>query len=85
MSLLPQVTLSPSNLAYRNVVPFSPRELAAYLCTQSNARAAIESGRETSDDAYTWICESVTQFFAATRGTFSFGGVIVYLTKQETV
>lgn len=70
---------------YGNVVPFSPEELTAYLCTQSNVRAAVESGMETIDDAYAWIHESVTPFFAAARGTFHFGGVIGYLRKQEPV
>lgn len=67
--------------SYGNFVEFTPTELAAYLCTQSNVRAAVESGEETIDNAVAWISESVSPCFAASRGTFAFGGVITYLAK----
>ena len=56
-------------------------ELAAYLTTQSNVVAAIETGVTTIDAATEWIADGVRRLFKGERGTMKFAGTIDYVQK----
>ena len=66
---------------YANEVPFSLDELVNYLTTQTNIIAAVERGAETIEEATTWLHRELEPFFTAPRGTFLFGGPVIYLRK----
>jgi hypothetical protein len=67
----------------QQVIPFSVRELAAYLTTQSNVVAAVDEGAELLEDVDRWLLEELTKLFMvgaaaseAKKRDFSFGGYV---------
>jgi ubiquinone/menaquinone biosynthesis C-methylase UbiE len=68
---------------YQNEVPFTVKELAAYLVTQSNVIAATEHGQEQVEDVYQWIVEQARPLFKSERSSFVFSGYIWYLQKTS--
>jgi SAM-dependent methyltransferase len=54
-------------------------QLTAYLLTQTNVIAAIESGATSLDEAGAWIATGLTPFFQTPHGTFNFRGAVWYL------
>ncbi len=67
---------------FDNEVTFTPEELVAYLLTQSNIVAAVDSGRDTLESAQAWLLDQVRLFFGDMPGTFVFGTRSWYLQKQ---
>ncbi len=68
--------------SYENEIVFAPEELAAYLSTQTNVVAALDSGRETLESAQSWLLDQVSSFFGNSTATFVFGTKAWYLKKQ---
>jgi SAM-dependent methyltransferase len=68
---------------YQNEVSFTAEELAAYLTTQSNVIAAVEQGRETIEEVYTWLLNEIQPLFTISPATFLFGGYIWYLKNDR--
>lgn len=67
---------------YTNRVTFTPKELVAYLMTQSNVIAVVEEGREPVEDVTTWLSSEVARHFPRPQAAFHFGGTITYLQKH---
>lgn len=77
------VKQSPKGEAYENTVEMTLEQLACYLSTQSNMIAAIESGKETADEALAWLRHELEPFFANEHESLHFKGSITYLRKRD--
>jgi SAM-dependent methyltransferase len=66
---------------FENDVRFTPEELVAYLCTQTNVAAAIRLGRESIESAIQSLLEQVRPFFSGAAATFVFVTRAWYLRK----
>ncbi len=69
---------------YTNVVMFSAEELSSYLMTQTNVITAVQAGRESPEDVYAWLVDSVKPLFPRRRCRFRFGGYIWYLRPNRS-
>jgi ubiquinone/menaquinone biosynthesis C-methylase UbiE len=56
-------------------------QLTAYLLTQTNVIAAVESSVTSLDEANAWIAASVMPFFQTTHSTLNFRGSVWYLQR----
>jgi SAM-dependent methyltransferase len=66
---------------YENEIRFTADELAAYLTTQTNVKAALDQGRETLATATAWLLGQLRPFFVATNASFVFRTRAWYLQK----
>lgn len=66
---------------YENTVELSREEMAAYLLTQSNVIAQLESGTDALADLRASVLEELRPLFPTPRVTMLFGGSIWYLEK----
>src|SRR5262249_38003615 len=61
----------------------SAEQLTAYLLTQTNVIAAVESGSTPLADAEAWIRAGVTPFCAGQTRTLKFAGALWYLRRAK--
>lgn len=61
---------------YRHEVPFDARHLAAYLLTQSNLQAVIQTGSQTPEELEAWLLAETASFFSDSTGSFVFEGFV---------
>jgi len=67
---------------YDNTIRFSLEGLVDYLVTQSNVIALVEGGRESIDEARTWLTREIQPMFSsAGEQEFSFNAPIWYLQR----
>lgn len=69
--------------SYENEVSFTPEQLVAYLCTQTNVIAALEQNRESLDSATKWLLAQIHPYFVDSRATFVFRTRAWYLQKRD--
>lgn len=69
---------------HQNGTKFSPVALTDYLTTQSNMIAVVEGGRETIEEARTWLLENIGPLFGERKeAEFTFNAPIWYLRRVE--
>jgi SAM-dependent methyltransferase len=71
--------------AFTHDEAMTAEQLTAYLSTQTNVIAAVESGRTPLPEAAAWILDGVRPFFAGAARTMRFGGTIWFLGRTGGV
>ena len=69
------------SLTYKNIWTFTLPAFVSYLLSQSNAVAAISSGRYSADELSLKLTEQLEPFFTSGEATFPFGGFIWLLRR----
>lgn len=67
--------------SFSHLRPLNCDELIAYLLTQSNLAARLETGSLTETEATTWLKDELSPFFTSAQETFWFTGTIGYWSK----
>jgi SAM-dependent methyltransferase len=72
----------PVHRDFASVVPFTARQYAAFLMTESNVIAAVEYGREAEDRVRAWLESELLALFADASRPVAFSGYVQALRRR---